>query len=214
VFTSWVKLGCRSSLQVRRVECGGVRRGVMSSAVSQDVLLFQHQKKVFFRLLGFFCVGQFVFWTYLAHFAFTSLKDIGYKDTVIVGEEGKKLPKLGGVSLNLGSNKWRYGFTVSCLTVGWVILAAGFIFSRRSVHKVLLHRGGQQVTFSTYYPFGTTSSFTVPLREISCMAHRGEVPSMIPVKIKGRPFYFLLDKQGQIYNAKLFDITVGTYRKL
>ncbi|XP_043931689.1 transmembrane protein 223 [Protopterus annectens] len=191
-----------------------VTRFIVSSAVPHDVLLFKHQRGTFFRVLGFFIVGQFVFWTYLAHFAFTSLRKTGIKDTVIVDNQGKKLPKLWGVSLNLGSDKWRYGFTLGCLTVGSVILAAGFVFARRSVHKVLLHRGGQQVTFTTYYPFGMTSSFTTPLRDVSCVSHRSEVPSVIPVKVKGHPFYFLFDKEGQFFNAKLFDITVGAYRKL
>lgn len=97
---------------------------------------------------------------------------------------------------------------------GSLILLAGFVFARRSVSRVLLHRGGQEVTLTTYYPLGLTSSFTVPLRQVSCMSHRSEVPAMIPLKVKGRPFYFLLDKEGRITNAQLFDITVGAYRNL
>ncbi|XP_053305019.1 transmembrane protein 223 isoform X2 [Spea bombifrons] len=95
-----------------------------------------------------------------------------------------------------------------------LILAAGLLFSRRSVSAVTLHRGGDRVTIVTAGLFGFGSSFTVPLRHISSMAHRSEVPAMIPLKIKGKPLYFLLDKQGQVSNAKLFDITVGAYRKL
>nr|XP_015194222.1 PREDICTED: transmembrane protein 223 [Lepisosteus oculatus] len=93
-------------------------RGIVSTNVPKDVLLFEHERTGFFRLMGLFCAGQFVFWTYLAHFAFTSLRDTGLRDAVIVGEEARNLPKLGGVSLNLGSDKWRYGFTGSCLTLG------------------------------------------------------------------------------------------------
>ncbi|MGH0173851.1 UNVERIFIED_CONTAM: hypothetical protein FKN15_066328 [Acipenser sinensis] len=181
-----------------RFHSGSVGRAV-STAVSKDVVLFEHDKRTFFRLLGFFCAGQFLFWISLAHFAFTSLKDTGYRETVITDDAGKNLPKLGGVSLNLGSSKWRYGFTVSCLTV---------------VSRVLLHRGGQEVTFTTYYPFGGTSSFSAPLRHVSCVAHRAEVPSMIPIRVKGHALYFLLDKQGRFHNPRLFDVTVGAYRKL
>ncbi|XP_041037888.1 transmembrane protein 223 [Carcharodon carcharias] len=182
--------------------------------VPQDVLLFRHERATFFRLLGLFCVAQFLFWSYLAHFAFTSLKDTGYQETVLVGEQASSLPKIGGLTLNLGSDKWRYGFTTSCLTVGSLILAAGYLFARRSVCRVLLCRGGQEVTVSSYLPFGSTSSFTVPLRQVCCVAHRSQVSSLIPLKIGGRPFYYLLDKQGQFYNAKLFDMTIGAYRKL
>ncbi|XP_028658627.1 transmembrane protein 223 [Erpetoichthys calabaricus] len=200
--------------QWRNLHSSSAVRAGLPTEVSRDVLLFEHERTTFFRLLGFFCLGQFIFWTYLAHFAFTTLKDTGFKDTVIVGDEGKNLPKLGGISLNLGSNKWRYGFTASCFTVGSLILAAGVAFARRSVSRVVLRKGGQEVHFSTYYPFGMKSEFTVPLRHVSSVAHRAEVPSMIPVKIKGHPLYYLLDKQGQLYNPKLFDLTVGAYRKL
>ncbi|XP_078064823.1 transmembrane protein 223 [Mustelus asterias] len=133
---------------------------------------------------------------------------------VLEGERARDLPKIGGVTFNLGSNTWRYGFTASCLAVGSLILGAGYLFARRSVCRVLLHRGGQHVTVSSYLPFGGTSSFTVPLRHVSCVAHRSQVPSVIPLKIRGRRFYYLLDKQGQFYNAQLFDNTVGAYRKL
>ncbi|XP_078392587.1 transmembrane protein 223 [Cetorhinus maximus] len=187
---------------------------LLSAQVPQDVLLFHHERVTFFRLLGLFCVAQFLFWSYLAHFAFTSLKDTGYQEMVLAGERASSLPKIGGLTLNLGSDKWRYGFTTSCLTVGSLILVAGYLFARRSVCSLLLCRGGREVTVSSYLPFGRTSSFTVPLHQVSCMAHRSQVSSVIPLKIGGHPFYYLLDKQGQFYNAKLFDTTVGAYRKL
>ncbi|XP_048476513.1 transmembrane protein 223 [Rhincodon typus] len=186
----------------------------MSGAPAQDVVLFCHERTSFFRLLGLFCLAQFLFWTYLAHFAFTSLKDTGYQETVLEGEQASGLPKIGGLTLNLGSDGWRYGFTTSCLIIGSSILGAGSLFARRSVSRVVLHRGGQQVTIASYLPFGRTSSFTVPLHQVSCVAHRTQVPSMVPLRIRGHRFYYLLDKQGQFYNAKLFDTTIGAYRKL
>ncbi|XP_024054601.1 transmembrane protein 223 [Terrapene carolina triunguis] len=190
----------------------GPARGAspLDTHVPRDLLLFRHERARFFRLLGLFCTGQFAFWAYLAHFAFSELRPAGQPAASV--RPAPTLP--GGASVNPTSNKWRYGFTVSCLTVGSLIVAAGFVYSRRSVWQVVLRQGGRDVTLSTYYPFGLSSSFTVPLRQVSCMAHRSEVPAMIPLKVKGRPFYFLLDKQGQVYNPQLFDLTVGAYRKL
>lgn len=78
----------------------------------------------------------------------------------------------------------------------------------------MLLAGGKQVTLTTHAPFGLGAHFTVPLNHVSCMAHRGEVPAMLPLKIKGRRFYFLLDKAGHFPNTKLFDNTVGAYRSL
>lgn len=102
------------------------------------------------------------------------------------------------------------------LPTGSLIVAAGVLFPLRAVRRVTLLRGGAEVTISTHAPFGLGSgpTFTVPLRHISCRAHRSEVPAALPLKVKGRPFFFLLDKRGQLCNPRLFDLTVGAYRNL
>uniref|UniRef100_A0A8C2UJP9 Transmembrane protein 223 n=1 Tax=Chinchilla lanigera TaxID=34839 RepID=A0A8C2UJP9_CHILA len=102
----------------------------------------------------------------------------------------------------------------SACPVGTLVLGAALLFSLRSVRSVMLRAGGQQVTLTTHAPFGLGAPFTVPLSQVSCMAHRGEVPAMLPLKVKGRRFYFLLDKAGHFPNAQLFDSTVGAYRSL
>uniref|UniRef100_A0A8C6XFE3 Transmembrane protein 223 n=1 Tax=Naja naja TaxID=35670 RepID=A0A8C6XFE3_NAJNA len=186
--------------------------------VNRDVELFHHERPRFFRNLGLFCVSQFALWLYLADMAFTTLRETPAVPEKAGSEETPERPParpwLGNLfNLTSGSAKWRYTFSATCLAVGTLIFVAGFFFARRSVSRVLLLRGSQEVTFTTYYLFGYTSSFTVPLRHISCMSHRSEVAAIIPVKIKGKPFYFLLDKEGSITSNQLFDITVGAYRE-
>ncbi|XP_034281229.2 transmembrane protein 223 [Pantherophis guttatus] len=191
--------------------------------VNRDVELFHHERSRFFRNVGLFCLSQFAFWLYLADLAFTTLRETTAVPEKPGSSESPERPPaptrpwLGNLfnltSGNFGSAKWRYGFSATCVTVGTLIFVAGFFFARRSVSRILLLRGSQEVTFTTYYLFGYTSSFTVPLRHICCMSHRSEVAAIIPVKIKGKPFYFLLDKQGSITNNPLFDITVGAYRE-
>ncbi|CAI9539644.1 unnamed protein product [Staurois parvus] len=173
--------------------------------VGRDVVLFEHRRPRFFRLLGAFCVAQTGFWAYLAHFGFTTLRDIRHSTR---GQDGEVNGR------NMGSPLWRTAFTLGCLSVGTLVMVAGLLFSRRSVNSVILHAGGDKVTIVTAGFFGISSSFSLPLRHISCMAHRSEVPAMIPLKIKDRPLYYLMDKQGHVSNAKLFDLTVGAYRKL
>lgn len=185
-----------------------------SAAVAKDVLLFEHDRTRFFRLLAVFCGGQFLFWAYLGHFAFTSLRD-----TRKYSEPQKVRTELGGFfsfEMNLGSNAWRYGFTSGCLIIGGGILALASLFSRRSVSRVILHKGGAKVTVYTQSPLGPQRShhLTVPLSQVACYAHRQESHSFIPLKVKGYKFYFLLDKEGTVNNPKLFDITVGAYRPL
>lgn len=89
-----------------------------STAVAKDVILFEHDRTRFFRLLAIFCGGQFLFWAYLAQFAFTSLRDTSKSG----GEPPNVRTKLGGglfsFDMNFGSNTWRYGFTLGCLIIG------------------------------------------------------------------------------------------------
>ncbi|KAM9347839.1 transmembrane protein 223 [Symphorus nematophorus] len=198
------------------------RRSLSSSAQpSRDVTLFEHDRSRFFRLLSVFCGGQFLFWTYLGHFAYTGLRDT---------EKGKAKPStstststtttgLAGMwsfEMNLGSNSWRYGFTLGCLAIGAGIVGLGLLFCRRSVSQVVLHQGGRMVTVRTQSPLGPGRGrrITVPLSQVACHAHRQESPSFIPLRVKGHKFYFLLDREGTINNARLFDITVGAYRPL
>ncbi|NWS84001.1 TM223 protein, partial [Toxostoma redivivum] len=170
-----------------------------AAAVSRDVVLFQHDRSRFFRLLGLFCAGQGLFWAYLAHFAFTALRPAPGP-----GPDDPLRPR---------DNKWRFGFTASCLTVGSLVVAAGWLLPLRSVRRVTLLRGGTEVTIGTHGPLGPGHrTLTVPLRHVSGRAHRAEVAAAIPIKVKGRPFFFLLDKGGQLSDPRLFDVTVGAFR--
>ncbi|XP_035428331.1 transmembrane protein 223 [Cygnus atratus] len=188
----------------------------LEAAVPRDVTLFRHERGPFFRLVGLFCVGQGCFWAGLAHFAFTALRPAPGPDLGPAPGPGPDPGPGADDPLRPRDHKWRLGFTASCLTLGSLIVAAGCVFPLRAVRQVTLLRGGAAVAISTHGPLGLGRgpSFTVPLHHVSCRAHRSEVPAMIPLKVKGRPFFFLLDKRGQLYNARLFDITVGAYRKL
>ncbi|NXW81208.1 TM223 protein, partial [Hirundo rustica] len=172
------------------------------AAVSRDVVLYQHDRSRFFRLVGLFCTGQGLFWAYLAHFAFTALRP--------APAPGPRPDD----PLRPRDNKWRFGFTASCLTVGSLTLAAGCVLPLRSVSRVTLLRGGSAVTIGTPGPLGLgRRSLTVPLRDVSGRAHRLQVRAAVPIKVRGRPFFFLLDKNGSFSDPRLFDITVGALRK-
>ncbi|XP_030638407.1 transmembrane protein 223 [Chanos chanos] len=187
---------------------------VTATSVAKDVILFEHDRTRLFRFLAVFCGGQLLFWTYLAHFAYT-----GLRDTQKLSDREKRVrTELGFLNfdLNLGSSAWRIGFTLGCLGVGFGILGLGLLFSRRSVSRVILHKGGGKVTVTTQSPLGPDRArcITLPLSQVSCHAHRQESPSYIPLKVKGYKLYFLLDKEGTINNPRLFDITVGAYRRI
>lgn len=207
----------RSSATQRRL---AVRRGFCTSAQpSRDVTLFEHDRTRFFRLLSLFCGGQFVFWTYLGHFAYTGLRDTRgatekEKTKASTTTTTTGLAGMWSFEMNLGSITWRYGFTLGCLSIGAGIVGLGMLFCRRSVSQVVLHQGGKMVTVCTQSPLGPGRGrkITVPLSQVACHAHRHESPAFIPLRVKGHRFYFLLDKEGTVNNARLFDITVGAYR--
>ncbi|XP_036114827.1 transmembrane protein 223 [Molossus molossus] len=182
-----------------------VHRTLHDVTPPRDVLLFEHERGRFFTVLGLFCAGQGVFWTSLAVGALA-------QPPVPARPPDVELPDRG--RWDVRSALWRYGLAVGCGAIGTMVLAAGLLFSLRSVRSVMLQAGGKQVTLTTHAPFGLGAQFTVPLNQVSCMAHRGEVPAMLPLKVKGRRFYFLLDKAGHFPNTKLFDNTVGAYRSL
>ncbi|XP_008051787.1 transmembrane protein 223 [Carlito syrichta] len=182
-----------------------MRRLLYNATPPRDVLLFEHKRGRFFAVLGLFCAGQGVLWASLTMAVLS-------RPPVSVQPRDMEAP-VGG-HFDLRSALWRYGLAVGCGAIGALVLGAGLLFSLRSVRSVMLRAGGQQVTLTTHAPFGLGAHFTVPLNQVSCMAHRGEVPAMLPLKVKGRRFYFLLDKAGHFHNTQLFDNTVGAYRSL
>ncbi|KAM8971808.1 transmembrane protein 223 [Sarcophilus harrisii] len=184
------------------------RAALHEAAPQRDVLLFEHKRGRFFAFLGFFCAGQGVFWTSLAAAALAGPGGGAQGPEAEGGVPGS------GRRPSPSSTLWRYGLAAGCASVGLLVLAAGLLYSRRSVSSVLLRKGGQRVTLTTHAPFGLGAQLTVPLHQVSCMAHRGEVPAVLPIKVKGHRFYFLLDKAGHFPNMRLFDLTVGAYRGL
>lgn len=199
------RIACIPARLLLALQSRPARRALHDAAPPRDVLLFEHERGRFFAVLGLFCAGQGVFWASLAIAALTRPPAPARPPDTESPDRGR---------LDLRSALWRYGLALGCGTIGTLVLSAGLLFSLRSVRSVMLRAGGKQVTLTTHAPFGLGAHFTVPLNQVSCMAHRGEVPAMLPLKVKGRRFYFLLDKAGHFPNTKLFDITVGAYRSL
>ena len=88
------------------------------------------------------------------------------------------------------------------------------IYPLRSVRTLWLLRGGHDVHIQTHNWFGKSGSMKVPLDTISCMQAREGTASYIPMKVKGKFLFFLLDKSGKFHNTQLFDYSVGLMRSL
>ncbi|XP_067002636.2 transmembrane protein 223 [Anabrus simplex] len=177
----------------------------VNTNVAKDVLLFRHDNPKFFLILHVFSLGQFAFWTYLAHFAFTSLKDIP-------ASEDDSLPWWR--KINLGDNKFRIGLTLTCLLIAYGILGASWLFTAKSVKFLVLRKGGQDISLVTYGLFGKSRYTTVSLDKVSCEQSRHSAKVQLPLRIKGHWMYFMLDMRGEFTNPRLFDYTAGLRRKI
>ncbi|XP_041325428.1 transmembrane protein 223 isoform X1 [Pyrgilauda ruficollis] len=170
------------------------------AAASRDVVLYEHDRSRFFRLVGLFCAGQGLLWAYLARFAFTALRPVPAPGA---GTDDPLRPR---------DNKWRFGFTASCLTVGSLTVAAGWLLPLRSVARLTLLRGGAAVAIGTPGPLGLgRRTLTVPLRDVSGRAHRSQART-VPLKVRGRPLFFLVDTAGTLREPRLFDVTAFKFR--
>uniref|UniRef100_A0A182SYG2 Transmembrane protein 223 n=1 Tax=Anopheles maculatus TaxID=74869 RepID=A0A182SYG2_9DIPT len=179
----------------------------VNTKVPKDVMLFKYENPRFFKVLNIFAVSQFLFWGYLCHFSYTTLKDAPVQD-----DGTEDLPWYKRV--NLGENKYRNGIAIMCFFIGYGVLFAAWMFTLRSVRYLILRKGGDNVSVVTYAPFGTNRIMDVPLKYISAQESREAARVTVPVKIKNRALFYMLDMRGEFTNTKLYDYTVGLSRKL
>lgn len=54
----------------------------------------------------------------------------------------------------------------------------------------------------------------VPLKFISAQESREAARSILPMKVKNRAFYYILDMRGEFRNTRLYDYSIGLKRNL
>ncbi|XP_055529260.1 transmembrane protein 223 [Wyeomyia smithii] len=177
----------------------------VSTNVAKDVMLFKYENPRFFRMMNIFGVSQFLFWGYLSHFAYTTLKDapVPQKDVDQLAWYEK---------INLGENKYRNTMAIMSFVIGYGILFATWTFTLRSVRFLVLRKGGKNVSVVTYTPFGKNRIMDVPLNCISAQESREAARVTIPIKIRNKSLFYMLDKKGEFTNTRLYDYTVGMRR--
>ncbi|XP_053685707.1 transmembrane protein 223 isoform X1 [Sabethes cyaneus] len=179
----------------------------VSTNVAKDVILYKYENPRFFRMMNIFAISQFLFWGYLSHFAYTTLKDAPVPE--------KDVDQLVWYEkINLGENKYRNGIAIMSFVIGYGILFAAWTFTLRSVRFLVLRKGGKNVSVITYTPFGKNRIMDVPLNCVSAQESREAARVTIPIKIKNRSLFYILDKKGEFTNTRLYDYTVGMRRNL
>lgn len=78
--------------------------------VTKDVILFKYINSRYFRIVNIFSVCQFLFWTYLSTFAFSTLRDTPV--------EKPEEETVWWRKINFGENKYKNGLTILSFSVG------------------------------------------------------------------------------------------------
>jgi len=179
----------------------------VNTNVVKDLVIYSHDNEKFHKFLNVFAVAQLVFWL------FTATASMSMRDTPVKEDIDKE--KLRWYqTVNLGEKKFRNGITAMYIGVGVSILCGSWMYSLRSVNNIILRKGGKNIILTTYSPFLKLRSLDVPLANMSAIQLRSTTPNQLPVKVKGRKLYFLIDVKGELKNPSLFDATVGLRRIL
>lgn len=84
----------------------------VNTNVIKDVILFKYENPKFYRYMNIFAVVQYMFWTYLGVFAFSTLRDAPVDKSAITDDT----PWFRRI--NLGENKYRNTLGIVSLVVG------------------------------------------------------------------------------------------------
>ena len=99
------------------------------------------------------------------------------------------------------------------MLTGTLILLFCTIYPLRTIRQLTLLRGGNGARITVYSHFGKTKSFTAALDDINAMQGRAQASSNMSIKVRGRRFYYMLDKRdGVFHEPALFDYRVALKR--
>lgn len=176
--------------------------------LSEAVVLYSNPTTKFLRMVNIFGYSFGAFWIYTSYqFSLMRITPAAHKRV-------SNLPWFARFDLVSSTTSKICAALLSSL-LGFAVLGGAWIYSLRSVGKIVLERGGKTVTLTTYNPFtfAMNKEITANLSEISCQGHR-TANSVVPIKVKDRWMHFLVSSEGSYHNAPLFDRTVGLRRSI
>ncbi|XP_034249749.1 transmembrane protein 223 [Thrips palmi] len=174
--------------------------------LSEAVVLYTYSNPKFLRMVNIFGYSFGAFWLFTSY-QFSTMRIIPQSE-----KRTSNLPWFARFDLMSSTTSKLVAALLSSL-IGCAVLSGAWIYSLRSVGKIVLGRGGKTVTFTTYNPFtfSMNKAITVNLPEVSCQGHR-LTNTVVPIKIKDRWMHYLVSNEGSYHNAPLFDKTVGLRR--
>ncbi|CAH2245162.1 transmembrane protein 223 [Pararge aegeria] len=178
----------------------------VNTNVTKDVILFKYENPKFYMYMNIFAVVQYMFWTYLGLFALQNLRDAPV-DKSTVTDDTPWYRKI-----NLGENKYKNTLGVVAVIIGTGSLGMIWMYTLKSVRYLILNKGGQNLTFITYAPFGNNRIMKVPIEFVCCKESRKLAKVQLPLKVKNTVMHYMLDMRGEFKNPLLFDCTAGLKR--
>jgi hypothetical protein len=115
----------------------------------------------------------------------------------------------------VGKHQIALGAGFACF--GWAIFGLFSSYTMRSVHSIILRRGGKNVTIRTLRTLPSDRylrSINVPLQDLTARQSRTQPGATISLQLRGGMFYFIIDKSGEFLHPTLFDNTIGVWRNL
>lgn len=175
----------------------------LSAMITEDVTVFTYRKNRFFLLLTIFGGIQFLCWANFAVF----IKSDPMANSMKLKKDDSWMGKF------FTHNRTK--LAAACLGLGFVVLFFTLSYPLRTVAQLTLLKGGRNLGVTTYWHFGRTRYFTVPLDDVSCRRSRTASPAYAAMKIRGHWMYFLLDTlDGRFHEPELYDYVIGLNRSL
>ncbi|CAK9823852.1 Transmembrane protein 223 [Anthophora retusa] len=165
--------------------------------VFNNVIIYKHENKfdsMMLKMIFFgwtFCSILMAYCTYNPKIMLIFSKDLSWKEYF----------RMNGMSIV-------YFFYATIL--GPLTCLFLYALNQRFVRYIILHKGGQYVSLITSHLYKNNKTFTLPVNEVQAMVARNQMQNYMPLKIRGKLFYYIIDAEGKFLNGKLFDHTIGT----
>ncbi|XP_046845022.1 transmembrane protein 223-like [Xenia sp. Carnegie-2017] len=183
---------------------------LLSTRYNQDILLFEYDRRSFFKILGLATLSQLVFWSYMSYVMYAYVRPAS--QVLRERSSSKQIKEYSYFPTILLHPKVQMGMSIASMGLGLFFFFAGRMYAKRSVHQLILLRNGAQLIVRTHTLYGGTQEICVPLTDVSCFGSRFDTSPFVILKMRNHSYYFMLDKRGDFLQSTLFDTNVGVKR--
>lgn len=171
-----------------------------------------------YQLISF---GSFGVWLYMAIFVRDFVNDEPFMfEKKKIEESGRNEDsKLYSTwsALTHVKDKYKWSLVIFSLFMAYGSVFITGVYISKCIQRLTLLKGGRDVLVEapsslSFIPKLLARKY--PVTHFSSVVSRDHAKSYMPIKIKGKPLYFLLKTSGEFPNPLLFDKTVGKKRKL